>query len=775
MPLTHFTVSQVRVAAACPRILYFDAVRRRAKKLKQPSVTRIWKAGKGDEGTACGPLFHAAVERFNGQAATDAAMRRMLQAATDASVLAQELLGHVYQNCVNRKALFKKSGPQQRAFLEALRRYLAELADILMHARDLGKPLPEVFEEIFGDRRRRVDVTFEVGPAGEPVHVTGVLDYVFYDWRTAHNRIIDYKLTPADKPTNDLFQVGIYALMHHVQHRTEPDVGVLYLHPRRHMVEADWPQVHSQRHTVFNLLASMREWVAYNEKRSQGLKPPGEPLYCDVCRWSRQCVRRLGPKHEGGRLEHWTDAPPSATAPEPHTEVRPLAPDDEASRTIETPPVAEDALWLGQTADSNEPVGLPRSALLTHVAVVGAAGSGKTWVAKAVAEEAIRQGVPVLAIDPQGDLVQLLKPRGIDVFADEQRDVYEAFWQRVEPHVWTPGSSHASRLCLSPIRVPRLTELAELDEPRRREEVDNLLTSVAGNLVSLARPGGDADCYRAFVFRVLERLAENADRRDVGLADVAAAVAQPGDIGLEQPDLLIKKADRHKLARKLHALLAGPAARLFTGGQPLDLAKMLRPSQPGKVPLHVLYLNALPDDEQKQFLVAAVATEVYRWMVTAGNPTGRAQLLLYLDEARDYIPAGARKPSAKEPLLRLFAQGRKYGVAGLLCTQSARSVDYNVFGNCSTKIIGRLESSQDVDRVAEWFGAEGPAPAWLAGRKGAERGTFIARWPDMPAALQGRAWKSRLLYSIHEGAWSPEQVEREMRVGSVIGFPESQG
>src|SRR5215831_18790594 len=91
MPPTHFTVSQVRVAAACPRILYFDAVHTRAKKLKQPSVTRIWKAGKGDEGTACGPLFHAAVERFNDKEPANAAVRRILESAVDSSALAQEL------------------------------------------------------------------------------------------------------------------------------------------------------------------------------------------------------------------------------------------------------------------------------------------------------------------------------------------------------------------------------------------------------------------------------------------------------------------------------------------------------------------------------------------------------------------------------------------------------------------------------------------------------------------------------------------------------------
>jgi hypothetical protein len=155
-------------------------------------------------------------------------------------------------------------------------------------------------------------------------------------------------------------------------------------------------------------------------------------------------------------------------------------------------------------------------------------------------------------------------------------------------------------------------------------------------------------------------------------------------------------------------------------------------------------------------------------MVTTGRWTTGPRLLFYLDEARDYLPAGARKPPAKEPLLRLFAQGRKYGVACLLCTQSPRSVDYQVFGNCSTKIVGRLESTQDVERVAEWFGNEGPTPPWLQGRKGAPAGTFVARWPELPAAWEGRAWKSRCLFSVHGGAWSPEQVEQETHRAAVM-------
>lgn len=771
MPSARFSVTEVRVAATCPRITYFDADLTRRKRLRPRAVTRLWKAG--DSGTACGSMFHNTIESFNRQALDSDEVRTTIETEFHSRAIEQSLRAYMNQKCVNLDLLAQKSSEQQQAFIRAVAIYMGELAEIVADARTRGKPAEEVIDHLFGDRRRRVDVTFQVGPKGETVRITGTLDYVFYDWRTAHHRVLDYKLTPADDPSNDLFQVALYALMHHVQHGTTPDVGVLYLHPERRMVELPWEEVHGRRHRLFNLLASMAGWIEYDETRRSGLQPPGEPSWCRHCKWDRngECLKRLGPKHEGTRLRHWTDA----VEAEPAVATRQAAGPShswvvEVESTVEDAgdePADTDGLRIG-TAESGTPVLLGIAAMPTHLAVVGAAGSGKTWLAKVIAEEAVRRDVPVLAIDPQGDLVQFLRssPEWSGI-SEADRKARRDFLAKVEPRIWTPGSSHGRRLRLDPIRLPGLDDLRDLDgASRREEEWQGMLGIAASQLVGLAQLGGETDSQQTFLMEVFRRLTTDGRGHDVTLERIANVLSEPESIGLDEPDRLIRKAERERMARKLHAMRLGPTSALFTGGTQLDLDAMTRPETPGKVPLNVVYMNALADDHSKHFFAAGLAAEVYRWMVTTSAPApGRPRLLFYLDEARDYIPAGMSKPPAKLPMIRLFAQGRKYGVAGLICTQSPRSVDYNVFGNCSTKLVGRLESQQDVDRVADWFSTEGAVPPWIAGRKGATAGSFVGRWPGMAPTLEGKPFRSRPLFSLHEGAWSPDRLEREVQSG----------
>jgi DNA helicase HerA-like ATPase len=65
--------------------------------------------------------------------------------------------------------------------------------------------------------------------------------------------------------------------------------------------------------------------------------------------------------------------------------------------------------WVGLAgAGAPAPLHLPPHHLVTHAAVVGMTGSGKTGLVVVLVEEALRSGIPVLAIDLKGDLPNLL-------------------------------------------------------------------------------------------------------------------------------------------------------------------------------------------------------------------------------------------------------------------------------------------------------------------------------------------------------------------------------
>jgi hypothetical protein len=779
--IPRFSVSQVRSAASCPRLFYFDQLVSRQQSLKYPRVTRIWKRSD-DRATACGSLFHASVEGFNRRAGRSQAVTRLLEKANTREGLAEKILHEVYTHDVDYEKLVTKPADNQEAFIETLRGYTREVADLLWYARDRDVTPQQVVAELFGDDRKWVDVTFHVGCNAAPIQIRGSLDYVFYDWRSNSNRILDYKLTPADSPNNDLIQVALYSLMHNIQHQTKANVGVLYLYPKRFMNELAWADVWERRAVVFDLLASMLEWSDFKSKkgRSTGIKPPGDPTLCDVCPYRKICVKELGPKEEGDRVCSWEELPPEgvqATVERHEIVERPPfepieeAPADEELINGPVPPPpsvgrsAEPMLMFGATLHDSTPVQLPPAVLNTHVAVVGAAGSGKTWAAKVMAEEAIRLGVPVIAIDPQGDLVQFLLRQNESAVRDQWKACYRDFAAAVEPRIYTPGSSHATRLSLSPIRLSKRDDFKAIEDEARRAELEaELLSTVAENLVRLGKIGGEEGSQRTFLYHLLKALSATG-KGTLSLEDVVEGIRLPDRHGLVDVDnLMIKKGEREKLARALGDYVHGPSSALFQGGETLDLDRMITPSTKGKTPLNVIYLNALVGDASKHFFVAALAAEIYRWMVSSLDASsGKPNLLFYIDEARDYIPAGVKNPPAKDPLIRLFTQGRKYGVGCLLCTQSPRSVDYNVFGNCSTKVIGRLESKQDTERVGEWFSTSGAIPEWISRRKGAAKGTFVMRWPEMPEKIEGKEIKTRELYSQHESAWSPERVEREMQ------------
>ena len=63
---------------------------------------------------------------------------------------------------------------------------------------------------------------------------------------------------------------------------------------------------------------------------------------------------------------------------------------------------------LGSNTRKNEPVLYESRDLVTHAVCIGMTGSGKTGLGITVIEESALDQIPVLAIDPKGDLSNLL-------------------------------------------------------------------------------------------------------------------------------------------------------------------------------------------------------------------------------------------------------------------------------------------------------------------------------------------------------------------------------
>ena len=404
--------------------------------------------------------------------------------------------------------------------------------------------------------------------------------------------------------------------------------------------------------------------------------------------------------------------------------------------------------------------------LTTHAVIIGMTGSGKTGLGVGILEEAALDHIPVIAIDPKGDMGNLLltfpqlRPEDFKPWVnpraatdkgqtvDEYAAAQAALWKKgigqwgqtgkriaqlrknADLAIYTPGSN--SGLPVSVLRSfdapgPELIDDVDLYRERVQATATGILT-----LLDI-----DADPVASREHILISRLLDNAwqDGRDLDIPGLIAEIQDPPitQVGVMSLDSFFPAKDRFALAMRLNNLLAAPGFEAWMQGEPLN-AKNLLYTEDGKPRISVMSISHL-DDAQRMFFVTTLLNQLIAWM-RAQQGTSSLRAILYMDEIFGYMPPVAN-PASKRLFLTLLKQARAYGLGLVLATQNPVDLDYKGLSNTGTWFIGRLQTERDKARVME-------------GLEGASDGNFDKQ--AMERTLAGLGKRRFLLHNVHEDA-----------------------
>ncbi len=405
--------------------------------------------------------------------------------------------------------------------------------------------------------------------------------------------------------------------------------------------------------------------------------------------------------------------------------------------------------------------------LTTHGVIIGMTGSGKTGLGIALLEEALIDKIPIIAIDPKGDLTNLVlnfpqlrtedfRPwineqdalkAGLtpDQFATQQAELWRkglGGWgqdpERIarlkaaaDVAVYTPGSSAGLQVSVLRSFAPPPPSIAQ-DVELLRERIQTTATSL------LALLGIEADPITSREHILISNILESAwtSGKALDLAGLIRAIQTPPfeRIGVMDLDAFYPAKDRFQLAMRLNNLLAAPGFEAWLEGDPLNINRLLF-ADSGKPKASIFTISHLTDTE-RMFFVSMLLNEILAWM-RAQTGTSSLRAILYMDEIFGYFPP-VKNPPSKAPLLTLLKQARAFGLGVVLSTQNPVDLDYKGLSNTGSWFIGRLQTERDKERV-------------LAGLEGAAAGTGFDRG-RMEEVLAGLGKRVFLLNNVHENA-----------------------
>lgn len=386
-------------------------------------------------------------------------------------------------------------------------------------------------------------------------------------------------------------------------------------------------------------------------------------------------------------------------------------------------------LYLGKNIETQDRIEFDPDHLVTHGVILGMTGSGKTGLAIGLLEEMVEAGVPVIAIDPKGDLPNLglifpefkssefekwtdpseAQREGITSgeLAQKKADLWKSGLEKsgldgehlksvknsMDLRVLTPGSKAIAPINLLGNFDPPCDDLAEDDKAELASGViTGLLSLVEDNIDPLRDPRH---------VLLVQILADSWQKKSsLSLEELIGQLVDPpfAKVGIFPVDSFFKPDDRMKLALQLNNLVASPTFAAWKEGPALDVASLME-CKDGRTPVNLFYLAHLSEKE-RHFFVGRLMNEILTWTRSLSGSTS-LRALVYFDEVAGYLPPHPHNPASKKPILTMLKQSRAVGVGVCLATQNPVDLDYKALSNMGTWMIGRLQTEQDRNRVRD--------------------------------------------------------------------------
>ena len=369
----------------------------------------------------------------------------------------------------------------------------------------------------------------------------------------------------------------------------------------------------------------------------------------------------------------------------------------------------------------------------THTAIIGMTGSGKTGLGIDMIEEVAVDNIPSIIIDPKGDMGNLCltdpsfsteifsewvadeaMDSGVDVatLAKEKAELWKsgieswgqdsdrvARFSSVEKTIYTPGSQAGIPI--------NLMGILELPNDEILNDSDSFVAYLKSSIMALlSLVSIEADPMESREYMLLSQIVSTSwiDRESIGVEELVGRIINPpfDKVGVLPLDIFYPDRDRLKLATKFNALLASPGFANWLKGESLDIQRLLY-DESGKAKISIFSISHLSDDE-RMFFVTMLLNRYIAWMRLQSG-SSRLRNILYMDEIYGFFPP-VKNPPSKEPMITLLKQARAYGTGIILSTQNPVDLDYKGLSNIGTWCIGRLQTTQDVDRVIDGLGGK---------------------------------------------------------------------